>query len=98
MGEKPIQEEEEGEEEYESRLEKWYCETGNVVYLVKAGKTFNSFQELSEAAKGWDNLSKYVVEKGQIIKLRFHDEAKDKWLIRTVPLEEIAVVMLESRK
>jgi len=98
MSEKPEQLEDENEEDYNIRLEEWYCETGNVTYLVRVERTFNSYPELSEAAKGWDNLSKYVVEKGQIMKMRFHDEAEDKWLIQSVPLEEIAVVMLESRK
>jgi len=65
---------------------------------VRIDHTFNSYPELSEAAKGWDNLSQYVVEKGQIMKLRFHDDAEDKWLIQAVPLAEIAVVMLGSKK
>ena len=28
--------EDESEEDYNKRLEEWYCETGNVTYLVKA--------------------------------------------------------------
>lgn len=97
MSEKPERLENESAEYYNRRLEKWYCETGNVTYLVREGHTFNSYPELSEAAKGWETLTKYVNEKGQIMKLRFHEEAENKWLIQTVPLVEIGVVMLRSR-
>jgi len=98
MSEKPKKQKDESEEDYHKRLEKWYDKIGNVIYLVKVEHTFNAYKELSEAVKGWDNLAKFVVEKGEIMKLRFNEEADDNWLIQAVPLEEIAVKMLELRK